>query len=172
MPTLLRPEVRRLAGVVALVALMAAGCASRTDEPVVRLDGTARFPDDEGIATALDRNSITLDGSRRYKVSDQLRSFSTYTRELEPMIGRLGQYVQIGVVDDEMVWMAGVSRVVEIEGEPAVFYTGRFREVSKGRFVFTDGTTFAVGPGVPTPGNERPVTVRIDPTTHRIVEIT
>lgn len=88
------------------------------------------------------------------------------------MIGRLNQYVQIGVVDDEMVWMAGVSRVTAVNGEPAVFYTGRFREVAKGRFVFTDGTTFAVAKGVARPGTERPVTVRIDPETHRIVEIT
>lgn len=164
--------MRRLAAVVALVILPLAACDSRTPAPVVRLDGTARFPDDEGIATALDRNSITLDGERRYKVSDELRSFSTYTRELEPMIGRRNQYVQIGVVGDEMVWMAGVSRVIKVRGEPAVFYTGRFREVARGRFVFTDGTTFAVAPGVARPGTRRSVTVRIDPETHRIVEIT
>lgn len=163
--------MRRLVALLALVILSGA-CDSRTPEPVVRLDGTARFPDDEGIATALDRKRITLDGSRTYKVSPELRSFSTYTRELEPMIGRSGQYVQIGVVDGEMVWMAGVSRVIEVAGEPAVFYTGRFREVAKGRFVFTDGTTFAVARGLKRPGTENPVTARIDPETHRIVEIT
>lgn len=166
--------MRRVVAVLLLTvaaAVAVAGCSSSTDD-TLRLDGTARFPDDEGIATALDRNSITLDGERRYGVSDDLRSFSTYTRDIEPMIGRKGQYVQIGVRDGEMIWMAGVARVVDVDGEPAVFYTGRFREVERGRFVFTDGTTFAPGKGVDRPGNRSEVTVRIDPRTRRIVEIT
>jgi hypothetical protein len=167
--------VRRAIAVALLSCLLAGACStgsSSSSEPVVRLDGTARFPDDEGIATELDRRSITLDGKRTYRVSDQLRSFSTYTRELEPMLGRKGQYVQIGVIDGVMVWMAGVSRVIDVEGEPAAFYTGRFRQAAKGRFVFTDGTTFAPAKGVRPPGTEAPVTVRIDPVSHRIVEIT
>ncbi|HUP87545.1 MAG TPA: hypothetical protein VM143_17970 [Acidimicrobiales bacterium] len=160
-----------LAGIV-LVMVGAPGCSSRAREPVVRLDGSPRFPTDEGVATALDRNGITLDGKRTYRVSDQLRSFSTYTRELEPMITRRGQYVQVGVVDDEMVWMSGVARIIEVDDQPAVFYTGRFRETERGRFVFADGTTFAVGKGVDPPTTASMVTVRLDPRVHRIVEIT
>lgn len=167
--------MRRLAAALVLIIGLTSAVSCTTDngaDAVVRLDGTARVPDDEGIATALDRNSITLDGKRTYKVSDDLRSFSTYTRELEPMIGRRGQYVQIGVDDDTMVWMGGVARIVEGDAGPSVFYTGRFREVMNGRFVFTDGTTFAPGPGVEPPPPTGNVTVRIDPATHRIVEIT
>lgn len=169
--------MRRLGAALATLVVLASGtaCSSRDEaktDVVVRLDGTARFPDDEGIATALDRNRITLDGKRTYEVSDDLRSFSTYTRELEPMIGRLGQYVQIGLDDDTMVWMGGVARVVEGDVGPSVFYTGRFREVADGRFVFTDGTTFAPGDGVEAPPTTGNVTVRIDPVTHLIVEIT
>lgn len=167
------PDVRRtLAVLLVVIGFLPACTREATPEPVVRLDGTARFPDDEGIATALSRESITLDGERTYRVSDELRSFSTYTRELEPMIGRKGQYVQIGVDDGAMVWMAGVARVLNIEGEPAVFYTGRFREAREGRFVFTDGTTFEPAKGVPKPGTRSEVTVRIDPRSHQIVEIT
>ncbi len=171
--------MRRLgAAVLTMLVLLSVSSCSSDDGPeadvgaVVRLDGSARIPDDEGIATALSRDSITLDGKRTYEVSDDLRSFSTYTRELEPMIGRLGQYVQIGVDDDTMVWMGGVARVVEGDTGPSVFYTGRFREVTVGRFVFTDGTTFAPGKSVKAPPTTANVTVRIDVESHLIVEIT
>lgn len=165
--------MRRTVAVALVVVAAMSGCARSpaTPEPAVRLDGTARVPDDEGIATSLSRERITLDGERTYRVSDELRSFSTYTRELEPMIGRRGQYVQIGLDDGEMVWMAGVARVLDIDGEPAVFYTGRFREAADGRFVFRDGTTFAPAKGVRAPGTRSDVTVRIDPRRHEIVEI-
>ena len=167
--------MRRLIVLLAAVAFSStvAGCSREAEapEPVVRLDGSARFPDDEGVATALDRRSITLDGKRTYRVSDQLRSFSTYTRELEPMIGRRGQYVQIGVEDGVMVWMAGISRLVDVEGRPAAYYTGRFRGVERGRFVFTDGTTFAVDDDVSRPPESADVTARIDIATRRIVEL-
>ncbi len=164
----------RPALVVLALLLGFAGCSNQSTvaEPVVRLDGTARIPDDEGVATSLDRNSITLDGKRTYTVSDDLRSFSTYTRELEPMLGRRGQYVQIGVRGREMVWMAGIARLIEVEGDPAVYYTGRFRERLESRFVFVDGTTFFAPAEVDPPGTKSEVTVRIDPRTHRIVEIT
>lgn len=162
-------------GLSVIVVAMAAtaACSDAHERPdVVRLDGSARFPDDEGIATSVDRRSITLDGARTYEVSDELRSFSTYTRELEAMVGRKGQYVQIGLDGRTMVWMAGVSRVIDVAGAPTVFYIGRFRRTSKGRFVFADGTTFAPSPGVAPPGTRSDVTVRIDPKTHRIIEIT
>lgn len=168
--------MRRLIALVAAVVALSSssiGCSRdpAATEPVVRLDGSARFPDDEGIATSLDRRSITLDGERTYRVSDQLRSFSTYTRELEPMIGRRGQYVQIGVEDGVMIWMAGISRLVDVDGRPAAFYTGKFRGQERGRFVFTDGTTFAVGEGVARPRRGVHVTATIDAETRRIVEI-
>lgn len=167
--------MRRLLAIVLAVGGFAVGTSCSADSgsspALVRLDGTARVPDDEGVATDLTRDRITLDGKRTYRVSDELRAFSTYTRELEPMLGRKGQYVQVGLDGDEMVWMAGVARVVEVDGAPAVFYTGRFREELEGRFVFADGTTFAPAKSVPTPGTRSEVTVRIDPRTRRIVEI-
>ena len=167
----------RLAAALTVTGALIAGCSTdpappAPPPPAVRLDGSPRIPDDEGVATGLDRDSITLDGARTYRVSDELRSFSTYTGELEPMLGRKSQYVQIGVRGDEMVWMAGIAEVVDVDGVPSVFYTGRFVSSSGGRFVFADGSTFEPAPGVEAPGTERPVTVRIEVSRRQIAEIT
>ncbi|HVF32143.1 MAG TPA: hypothetical protein VM933_03800 [Acidimicrobiales bacterium] len=170
--------MRRLIALLTAAAALSASAACSQDPgpraasgPPVRLDGSARIPDDEGVATALDRESITLDGERTYRVSDQLRSFSTYTRELEPMLGRRGQYVQIGVDDGSMVWMAGISRLVDVDGRPSAYYTGTFRGQERGRFVFEDGTTFAVVRRLEAPPEGSAVSARIDVGTRRIVEL-
>jgi hypothetical protein len=170
--------VRRAALVLLVLALAGGGALLVTRSPwrddgpaPLRLDGTPRLPDDEGVATSLSRRSITLDGTRTYEVSDQLRSFSTYTLALEPMIGRKGQYVQVGLDGDTMVWMAGVAQVLEVDGERSVYYTGRYVRTVEGRLVFRDGTTIAPGAGVKAPPPNRDVTVRIDAKTHRAVEI-
>lgn len=168
--------VAALACVVAFASLTAACNRGDDDEPVVRLDGSARVPDDEGVATSLSHASITLDGKRTYPVSKRLISFSTYTGAIEPMITRKGQYVQIGLEEEDgkkhMVWMAGIAQVLNTK-EPAVYYTGTFVRRQDGRAVFRDGTVIQLSPGVTVPEKEGTgVIVRIDPASHRAVEIT
>ena len=166
-----------LAVVLAIaVASLTAGCNRGDGEPVVRLDGSARVPDDEGVATSLSHSSITLDGERTYPVSERLISFSTYTGAIEPMITRKGQYVQIGLDEEDgkkvMVWMAGIAQVLNTK-EPAVYYTGIYMRREGGRAVFRDGTVIQLSPDVTVPEKAGTgVIVRIDPASHRAVEVT
>ena len=156
---------------IVAVALLAGACSSDS-EPAVLLDGSPRTPDDQGVATALTHESITLDGRRTYDVSEDLVSFSTYDRKIEPMLTREGQYVHIGVDDGEMVWMAGIASVVRTASGDAVFYTGRLRSATDTRATFVDGTVFEVADGVefPEDARKRLLQVRIDPKRHVITE--
>jgi hypothetical protein len=172
----------RLAAVLACmvsIAFVPAACGrGGGGQPVVRLDGSPRVPDDEGVATALSHTSITLDGARTYPVSERLVSFSTYTGAIEPMITRKGQYVQIGLDEEDgkkvMVWMAGVAQVLAT-AQPAVYYTGTYVRTIEGgkRAVFRDGTVIRLSPDVTVRGKSGTgVIVRIDPATHEAVEVT
>jgi nucleoid-associated protein YgaU len=135
----------------------------------IKLDGSPRVPDDEGVATEVTRERITLDGDRTYDVSDRLRSFSTYTLKLEPMLNRKGQYVQVGLDGDTVVWMAGVAAVVQTAQGPSVFYVGDLEEIDDGRAVFADGTVLRTAEGVSAePGR---VQARIDVPKRRVTEL-
>jgi hypothetical protein len=151
------------------LSLAACGRGGADDDPVVALDGSPRVPDDEGVATSLSETSITLDGERTYPVSRRLVSFSTYTGAIEPMLTREGQYVQIGLQEEDgveaMVWMAGIADVVRVD-PPAVYYTGVFVRRDGGAFVFQDGTVLRAGAKSNEPPPETRVTVKIDPSTH------
>jgi hypothetical protein len=139
---------------------------------VVRLDGSPRIPTDEGVATALRRDRIELDGRRSYPVDPAFKSFSTYSGQLEPMVTRQGQYVQLGVRSGRAIWMAGIAAVVT-QPQRAVYYIGRLAAVrDRTRLVFVDGTVLRLGAAVttPKPAKQR-VQVRIDPDRHRVVEI-
>jgi hypothetical protein len=162
--------MRRLAVVLVVgVLVLVAGCDSSGDE-VVALDGSPRHPDDEGVVTAISFERITLDGRRSYDVSRKLLAFSTSTRELEPMLLRDGQYVQIGLDGRTMVWMAGVAAVVPTD-PPAVYYVGRLVAVEDGRrAVFADGTVLRLAPGV-VQRERRRFRARIDPARHVVVEL-
>lgn len=157
--------------VVLAVVGLASGC-SRTEPPPVRLDGSPRFPADEGILSAVDDRQVTLDGARTYKVSERLRSFSTYDLRLEPVRNRLGQYVQVGLDGEALVWMAGVAAVVPGD-PPRVFYSGRLKEVDgKGRAIFADGTVLTLAPGVRPPVPQGFVQAEIDARSHRVLRLT
>jgi hypothetical protein len=164
--------MRRLMAALAIGALVLSACAN--DKPTVSRDGGARRPDDEGIATTLSRAQITLDGKRTYRVSDTLLAFSTYSPgKLEPMTTRKGQYVQIGLDGDRVVWMAGVAAVVHLPtGDARVFYNGVLRSFGSGRAVFEDGSVFHVASGVVVPKPGRMVEVELDPSRHEAVSLT
>jgi hypothetical protein len=160
--------MRRLAVALFVVVLVAAACSS--GDEAVRLDGSPRYPDDEGVVTAISFDRITLDGRRTYDVSPGLRAFSTVTRQLEPMLRRKGQYVQIGLDDRTMVWMAGIAAVVRTE-PPAVYYVGRMVSVDEERrAVFADGTVLRLAPTADQRERRR-FRARIDPARHVVVEL-
>ena len=152
-----------LAAVLLLVVALA-GCG-RDDHKAFALDGSPRHPDDEGVATSVSLEEITLDGERTYRLSRSLRSFSTYTLKLEPVLGREGHYVQVGLDGDEVVWLAGIAAVVQPSipgGEPSVYYTGTLVEHDGDLLIFEDGTVLRAVDELPdVPAGK--VTVRIDP---------
>lgn len=162
--------VRTLAA-LSVVLVAACGSGDGGSSPVA-LDGSARYPDDQGIATELSHEEITLDGKRTYKVSPKLAAFSTVTATLEPMLNRENQYVQVGLDGDTMVWMAGVAAVVKLPQGPRVFYNGTLRRVDgKGRLVFRDGTVWELAKGVDVPKAGERLQLEIDPARHRVVRI-
>lgn len=135
--------IRKLV-VVALIVVLAPGCRGSSGPPV-RLDGSPRFPDLEGIATNVSLNRIEIAG-RRLKVSRSLQSFSTYDLSPAPLLGREGQYVQAGVNGDVVEWLAGIGVVVRPAG--VVYFVGNLVGVERGRAVFRDGTTLGLSKGV------------------------
>jgi hypothetical protein len=138
----------------------------------VELDGSARIPDDEGVATTLTHEKITLDGERTYPVNRGLRSFSALTLEIEPMLTREGQYVQIGIRDGEMVWMGGVSAVTRDMKPPSAFFTGLLDRVEDRRLIFATGAVFQLQKGVEPPEDAGHVAIQINVRTHEVVGIT
>jgi hypothetical protein len=157
---------------VTAVALLAACGGS---DAKLRLDGSPRVPDDEGVATVITRTRIQLDGKRSYGVDPKFVSFSTYDGQLEPMVIRRNQYVQLGVRGHTAIWMAGVAAVVPLPA-PSVYYIGRLKRVDGDRLIFWDGTVLTRRHGLAAPkpvrADGRRVEARLDPKTHRVVELT
>jgi hypothetical protein len=160
--------MRRRLAAAALVAVLAACGGS---PPTVKLDGSPRFPDDEGVATTVELDRIVLDGTRTYGVSRDLRSFSTYDMRLEPMLNRRGHYVHVGLEDRRVVWMAGIAAVLAGD-PPRVFYSGRLKALDKGRAIFADGTVLTLQPGLASPVRDGFVQVEIDARAHRVRRMT
>jgi hypothetical protein len=154
------------------VALALLGACGRggSDGPAVKLDGSPRYPDDEGVATTVTANEVVLDGGRHYTVSDKLVSFSTYDHSVQPLVGFAKQYVQVGLKGKQVVWLAGIGAVVPGRpgAAPSVYYTGQPQRVdAKQRIVFADGTVLQLAPGVQAPSTSA-VQARIDPASHRV----
>lgn len=161
-----------VAAAVAVVALLAATGACRGgDRPSFALDGSPRYPDDEGVATAVSLEQVTLDGERTYPLARNLRSFSTYTLKLEPVLGRQGHYVQVGLDQGKVVWLAGIAAVVAPTAdhpEPSVYYTGTLVRRDGNRLIFQDGTVLRAVDDLPELPEAR-ITVRIDPRIGKVV---
>jgi hypothetical protein len=158
-----RPAVLALA-VATMVALVA--CGGDNGPKPIALDGTPRYPDAQGVVDRVSVTSITLDGHRTYKVSKKLQSFSTSTLQTLPLLQRKGQYVQVGLDGDTMVWIANVGAILPVE-PPAVYYQGRLlRTDAQRRLVFRDGTVLPLAPGVTSPVPTGFVRADIDPAAH------
>lgn len=156
----------RRAVAVLVGGLLLVACRGGGDPDRLVLDGRARFPDDEGLVTRVSVERITLDGKRTYDVSRQLQAFSTYSLQAVPLLQRQGQYVQVGLDGRTVTWLAAIGAVIESPA-PLVYYTGHFLRLEKGRAVFRDGTTLALGPGLATPRPGQAV-AQLDPATHRL----
>jgi hypothetical protein len=155
---------RRLLAVVACLTAVLAGCGAH--HATLVLDGRPRYPDDEGVATTITLHEIVLDGRRHYRVAPGFVSFSTYTLALEPMVDRVGQYVQLGLDGHSASWMAGIGSVLRTT-PPTVVYTGVLLRVDRRRrAIFRDGTVIHLALGVVAPPRGILARAQIDPARH------
>lgn len=153
---------RRLGLLLAtLLCLFGAGCGDDGDgggeaspTTFVSLDGRPRHPDVEGrlVSVAEDFSTLQLDGDREYEISPDLQSFSAADGSIQPLVRWKDQYVQIGLEDDTVVWLGGVSSVVEAPGSPAVAYvTGVAVEADGSELVLRSGAVFRLADDVEAP---------------------
>lgn len=102
-----------------LLALITGACTGGATARIA-LDGSPRVPDDEGIVTSVSLDELTLDGERTYGISDELRSFSALDLSTAPLLFSDGQYAQVGLDGDTVVWLGTLARPVG--SDPAVVY--------------------------------------------------
>ena len=156
---------------VASLSLVLLGACSRGDgdEPFA-LDGTPRIADDEGIVTAVDLESVTLDGERTYDVDRDLRSFSALDLSTVPLLYTEGQYVQVGVDGDTLEWIGTIARPLATE-PPTVIYLGEVETVDDGAITFANGTVLSLDADVDVDEDSGDVRVSIDPEAHEVIEV-
>lgn len=152
--------------VLALIGL-SVGCSSPEAKSILEKDH--RIPDVEGVVMEVGPSGLTLDGGRNFEISPNVESFTTQSHDSTPLSTWKNRFVQLGVADKQVIWIAGVGIVA---GEPEqVLYTGKFQKAQGGRAYFADGTTLKLGSAKP-PSKPGPVAVVIDPNSRRIKSIT
>lgn len=153
-----------------MVAGLVGGCSRGQPPPPDVLGGAPRYPSEEGVVESVTAEAITLDGGRSFPLADRLASFSTYTLKPIPLLHRVGQYVHLGIEDDEVTWVATIGAVAQLE-QRVVVYTGELLQVDdERRAIFRDGTVLRLGDGVdPRVGAVR---VEIDPATRLATSVT
>ena len=144
----------RAAAVVALAVIAGACAKQESSSSAVALDGSPRVPDAEGVVVSASPKGLTLNGGRRYKVSPKLVAFSTYDLKPVALASTVHQYVQIGVDDDTVVWLAQIGIVqTGADGKRTTLYQGSLTRVSANRLYFRDGTVLRLAPGLHAPGD-------------------
>lgn len=144
----------RLAGVLAALAFLGAACGGGSDDPAVRLDGSPRVPDAEGVVVKASRDGITLNGDRTYEVSSDLIAFSTYNRKPIQLAATIGDYVHVGLDDDEVQWIGLIGIVTADEkGHRTASYQGDLVRIAGRRLEFKDGTVLTLAKGLVAPAD-------------------
>ena len=139
------------------------GACSQSEPQAAWVDGVARFPDDQGLATDVTFERIRLDDERSYEVPRDIESFSTYNGDIVPLVQLEGRYIQIGLREGAVVeWVASIGVIQE--GDPAtVVYVGIVEEVEGKDVIFQDGTVLQLSGAVDDPevGERYKVTVHV-----------
>lgn len=155
---------------MALSTMLALGACSSGGGSHFALDGSPRPPDDEGIVTDVDLESVTLDGERTYVVERDLRSFSALDLSTVPLLFTKGQYVQVGVDGDTLSWIGAIAKPLALD-EPIVLYTGEVEAVTDATIVFDNGTVLRRGTDIDVADDVGEVRVSIDPETKTVTEV-
>ena len=166
--------MRRALGLALAITLGLAACTRGGDPaPHLKLDGSPRIANDQGVLTDVDAAHLVLDGRRSYRLSSKLKAFASSTMQAVPLAPRRGQYVQVGTSGKFAVWVATFSVIVALPGKPPTsFYIGTLKRVAEGRAMFREGTVLDVADGVtaPTPLPQQ-VRADIDVATHRVIAL-
>ena len=143
--------VRAVTALAATAAVFLTACGGSSDT-VVKLDGSPRRPDIEGVVRTASIDGITFEGGRKYRVSKELISFSTYTREPVALSSTLDAYVQAGVDGNTVVWLSKIGPVsTDDAGHRTVQYQGDLVDIDGRSLVFKDGTVLRLGAGLKPP---------------------
>lgn len=154
-------RIGRAAALAAATAIASGACGGSSGA-VVKLDGSPRRPDAEGIVVKASINGITLDGNRRFGVSKKLVSFSTYNHDVVPLASTVGSYVQAGVDDGTVVWLGKIGPVaVDASGHHTVQYQGELVDIDAPNLIFEDGTVLRLGKGLKAPADPFGVTYAV-----------
>ncbi len=154
----------RVVAVLITASVLVAACRRQGADHAVRLDGSPRLADEEGVVEAVSASRVTLSPARTYKLSDDVIAFSTYTRaRIDPRTTR-GQYVQVGLRDRVVVWMSRVGGVVTAPNQRRLVpYDGHLLRMDGRRMVFRDGTVLRLGDGITPPPTPTDLLAEIDP---------
>jgi hypothetical protein len=163
-------DVRRRALAAIALVLVAGACSGGDDGPSFALDGSPRFPDDEGIVTAVDFESVTLDGERTYDIDGDVVSFSSIDLKVIPLLFTEHQYVQVGLDGDTARWIGALARPLQTD-PPAVLFVGEIEAIGDGQVTFDNGTVVRVADGVDVKTGDADVRVAIDPRAGEITEV-
>lgn len=122
--------------------------------------------------TEVDLSRIVLDGNKKFEISPEVQSFSTYNRTVIPLLTWEGKYVHIGLEDKTVVWIAGIGPVDTSQNPPLVYYTNSvYLEKRGSSAIFLDGTVLRLAEGVEVPPSETIVKATIDPAKHVVIDL-
>lgn len=148
-----------------------AGACGGSSDAAVKLDGSPREPDIEGIVVKASREGVTLEGGRSYSVSDKLMTFSTYNRKLVPLASMIGAYVQGGVDGKTIQWLSKIGPVIKDDkGHATAQYQGELVDVDGDRLVFEDGTVLRLQDGLEAPSDALGPTYVVIDADQRVVQ--
>jgi len=169
--------MRRSFAVVACFALASAvtltgACAGKAGGAAIKLDGSPRFPTDQGVVTEVNQQRITIDGRRTYSLSPHLQSFAAVSLATIPVLQTKGQYVQVGLRETTVTWLGRIADVVRTD-HAAVFYVGHLVRLQARDLVMRDGTVLRLADGLAPPARvDADVTAEIEPAKHVVVKLT
>jgi hypothetical protein len=156
---------------LALALVVALGACGGGGGAPVALDGSSRVPDDEGLVTAVELDTITIDGARTYEVDDDLVSFSSIDLSTVPLLFTEGQYVQVGVKGSRIRWLGALARPLTTSPARVVF-EGTVERVADGQVEFTNGTVLTIDGDVDVHAFEgKRVRVGLRPDRHAVTEV-
>lgn len=156
-----------------LITLLTAACDRNESDRGNSGDKPPRFPDDQGVVTSVDLESLTIENKRSYTISREVESFSTYNQEIIPLLRWQGRYVHVGTEGDEVVWIAGIGVVDDSREIPVVHYTnGLLRRIdNKKRAIFADGTVLRLDKPLGRPPLNERMSMDIDAARHVVIGV-